>query len=158
MTRQRRVILEEIRNLKVHPSADDVYEAVRRRMPRISLGTVYRNLEVLSGMGEIQKLPVGGPLKRYDKNTHRHYHVRCIACNRVEDVPMDFMGDIEAAMDGSMGFRFLGHHLEFTGLCADCQEAAKDQDHDFSRDPPRFDQSFAINTGRRPGAGPAAGM
>ena len=60
MTRQREVILEEILNAKAHPSADEVYEMVRKRLPRISLGTVYRNLEILSELGEIQKLELGG--------------------------------------------------------------------------------------------------
>lgn len=123
MTRQRRVILEEMRKLMIHPSADDVYAVVRRRLPRISLGTVYRNLEVLSELGEIQKLEVGGPLMRYDKTVRPHYHIRCIRCQRVDDVPMEFMGDIESALDGSMGYRFLAHHLEFTGICPICRGA-----------------------------------
>ncbi len=55
ITRQRRVILEELRRVNNHPSADEIYEIVRRRMPRISLGTVYRNLEMLTELGEIQK-------------------------------------------------------------------------------------------------------
>jgi Fur family ferric uptake transcriptional regulator len=59
MTRQRRVILEELRKVNTHPSADEIYEIVRKRLPRISLGTVYRNLEILSESGDIQKLEPG---------------------------------------------------------------------------------------------------
>jgi len=66
MTRQRRVILEELQSKNNHPSADELYERVRAHLPRISLGTVYRNLEVLCELGEIQKLGLSGPLKRYD--------------------------------------------------------------------------------------------
>ena len=66
MTRQRKVILEELLKQNAHPSADEIYQMVRRRMPRISLGTVYRNLEVLASMGKIQKLELSGALKRYD--------------------------------------------------------------------------------------------
>ena len=66
MTRQRRVILEELRKVKTHPSADEIYEIVRKRLPRISLGTVYRNLEILSESGDIQKLEPGCSLKRFD--------------------------------------------------------------------------------------------
>ena len=56
MTRQRGIILEELRKINTHPSADEIYERVRKHLPRISLGTVYRNLEILSELGEIQKL------------------------------------------------------------------------------------------------------
>ena len=59
MTRQRQIILEELRKVVTHPSADEVYEMVRKRLPRISLGTIYRNLEILSENGDIQKLELG---------------------------------------------------------------------------------------------------
>ncbi|MBW2321808.1 MAG: transcriptional repressor [Deltaproteobacteria bacterium] len=88
MTKQRQVILEELRQLKTHPSADEIYKVVRRRLPRISLGTVYRNLEVLAKMGEIQKLELSGSIKRYDWNTNKHYHIRCVRCDRVDDAPI----------------------------------------------------------------------
>ncbi|MGD9277844.1 MAG: transcriptional repressor, partial [Desulfobacterales bacterium] len=73
ITKQRQVILEELRQMETHPSADEIYKVVRRRLPRISLGTVYRNLEVLAQMGEIQKLELSGSIKRYDWNTNKHY-------------------------------------------------------------------------------------
>jgi Fur family ferric uptake transcriptional regulator len=73
MTNQRQVILEEIQKVNTHPTADEVYETVRKRLPRISLGTVYRNLEILSACGLIQKI---GPLSnqmRFDGITKKHY-------------------------------------------------------------------------------------
>ena len=73
MTQQRQVILEELRNVNTHPSADEIYEMVRKRLPRISLGTVYRNLEILCASGEIQKLEAGGSIKRFDGNPRNHY-------------------------------------------------------------------------------------
>jgi Fur family ferric uptake transcriptional regulator len=87
MTRQRQIILEELRKADTHPSADEVYETVRKRLPRISLGTVYRNLEILSELGEIQKLELGGDLKRFDRKPNKHYHIRCMNCGRVDDAP-----------------------------------------------------------------------
>jgi Fur family ferric uptake transcriptional regulator len=72
MTRQRRVILEELRKVDTHPSADEVYEMVRKRLPRISLGTIYRNLEILSETGEIQRLETGSHLKRFDGRADDH--------------------------------------------------------------------------------------
>ena len=79
VTRQRRVILEELRKLTSHPTAPALYEVVRRRLPRISLGTVYRNLELLARAGFIQRLDLQGAEARFDGNPEHHYHVRCRA-------------------------------------------------------------------------------
>ena len=90
MTQQRQVILEELRNVNTHPSADEIYEMVRKRLPRISIGTVYRNLEILCASGEIQKLEFGCSLKRFDGVATAHYHISCLDCDRVIDAPSDF--------------------------------------------------------------------
>ncbi|MBW2172694.1 MAG: transcriptional repressor, partial [Deltaproteobacteria bacterium] len=89
MTPQRKVILEELRMADSHLTADDVYKMVRARLPRISLGTVYRNLEILSRLGMIHKLELGGMQKRFDGKTQDHYHLRCLRCGRIDDVPME---------------------------------------------------------------------
>ena len=120
MTTQRKVILEELRKLNTHPSADEIYEVVRFRLPRISLGTVYRNLEVLSELGEIQKLELSGSLKRFDWNTNKHYHIRCIRCDRVEDAPIAPLNQLEDELYDATVFEIIGHNLEFTGLCPEC--------------------------------------
>ena len=120
MTTQRKVILEELRKLNTHPSADEIYEVVRLRLPRISLGTVYRNLEVLSELGEIQKLELSGSLKRFDWNTNKHYHIRCIRCDRVEDAPVAPLNRLEDELYDATVFEIIGHNLEFTGLCPEC--------------------------------------
>jgi Fur family ferric uptake transcriptional regulator len=120
MTRQREVILEEIRRAKLHPSADEVYELVRQRLPRISLGTVYRNLEILSEIGEIQKLELGGDLKRFDWNPKKHYHIRCLNCGRVDDAPIAPLKRIEDELYGATVYTIFGHRLVFEGLCPTC--------------------------------------
>ena len=120
MTRQRKVILEELRKLNTHPSADQIYEVVRHRLPRISLGTVYRNLEVLSELGEIQKLELSGLLKRFDWNTKKHYHIRCVRCSRVDDAPIAPLNQLDNELYGATVFEIIGHNLEFTGLCPEC--------------------------------------
>lgn len=124
MTRQRKVILEELQKQKTHPSADEIYQIVRRRMPRISLGTVYRNLEVLVQMGEIQKLELSGALKRYDWDTNKHYHIRCVGCDRVDDAPVAPLNQLENELYGTTVFEIIGHNLEFTGLCPKCSKNA----------------------------------
>jgi len=120
MTRQRQVILEELRKVKTHPSADEIYEIVKKRLPRISLGTVYRNLEILTRLGEIQHVELGGSMKRFDGDPKSHYHIRCIRCARVDDVQMEPLPQIEAAVAGSTDYTVTGHRLEFQGLCRKC--------------------------------------
>ena len=127
MTRQRKIILEELRMVDTHPSADEIYEKVRRRLPRISLGTVYRNLEILSKTGVIQKLEPGCTLKRFDGNPHDHYHIRCMQCDRIVDAHFDIDLTLppEACKDNN--FEITGHKLEFIGLCSACSESSKSQ-------------------------------
>lgn len=120
MTKQRQVILEELRRLKTHPTAKELYELVRTRLKKISLGTVYRNLEVLSGAGIIQKLEVSGTEKRFDGMVENHYHIRCVRCGRVGDVPVDPIPGIEDAAKAVRGYRIMSHRLEFLGFCDGC--------------------------------------
>jgi len=122
MTRQRRVILEEIRKYNNHPAADEIYERVRKQLPRISLGTVYRNLEVLCEMGEIQRLELSGAVKRYDCIVNKHYHIRCVGCGRVDDAPIAPLNELEDDLYGTTVFEIIGHNLEFTGLCPQCSK------------------------------------
>ena len=122
MTNQRQVILEEIQKVNTHPTADEVYETVRKRLPRISLGTVYRNLEVLSACGLIQKI---GPLSsqmRFDGITKNHYHLRCIYCGKVEDAPIETVDKLENAVREKSDYSILGHKLEFIGICPKCRK------------------------------------
>jgi len=124
ITNQRQVILEELQSVKTHPTADELYALVRQRMPRISLATVYRNLEWMAANGLVQKIEVGGRQKRYDGTTAEHAHIRCIACGRVADVALS-RHHHEAAdycIVDACGYKVLGCQLEFRGLCPACQE------------------------------------
>jgi len=128
MTRQRAVILEEVRrDLDQHMTADEIYEKVRKRLPRISLGTVYRNLEVLVELNEIQKLELSGSIGRFDGNPKGHYHIRCMRCGRVDNAPVAPMQKLEDKLYGSTVYTIIGHRLEFTGLCPDCSIAEAPQ-------------------------------
>jgi Fur family ferric uptake transcriptional regulator len=132
-TRQRRVILEELRRRNDHPSADELYERVRTRLPRISLGTVYRNLEILTELGEIQTLALSGSMKRFDGIAKKHYHIRCVRCGRVDDAPIAPLNQIEDELYGATVYTIIGHRLEFTGLCPACSRLSEaDQDNDTS--------------------------
>ncbi len=120
MTQQRRIILEELRRYNNHPTADRLYERVRKQMPRISLGTVYRNLEILTAIGEIQTLELSGSQKRFDGNPCKHYHIRCMHCGRVDDAPIAPLSRLEDELYESTVYTIMGHRLEFLGLCPEC--------------------------------------
>jgi Fur family transcriptional regulator, ferric uptake regulator len=122
MTAQRRIILEELRNVLTHPTAGEIYEIVRKRLPRISLGTVYRNLEILTEIGMIQKLEMAGTQKRFDGIVENHYHVRCIRCGRVDDVLAESIPMINEALAEASDYEILWHRLEFVGLCPRCKK------------------------------------
>lgn len=130
MTPQRRVILEEVIKSHAHPTADEIYERVKKRIPRISMGTVYRNLEVLASSGQIQKLDPGRPQMRFDGETSDHYHVICARCGRIEDAafePSDnTLENLEKALGKLTRFGIFGHKLEFIGLCKECIRQEKD--------------------------------
>ncbi|MBI4961788.1 MAG: transcriptional repressor [Desulfomonile tiedjei] len=120
MTEQRRVILEELGKLTCHPTAEELYRLVRHKLPTISIATVYRNLEILSDEGSIWKLDVAGTQRRFDANTANHYHIRCDACGRVDDVHMEPVASIEDTAKEFSGYKVLTHRVEFTGICPDC--------------------------------------
>ena len=126
ITTQRQIILEELAKVKTHPTASELYDMVRKRLPRIGLGTVYRNLELMAENGMILKLEVGGTQKRFDATTDTHYHIRCSSCGRVDDIDTLVLDDLVKEAAASSSYLVQGHHVEFTGICPACQEADKD--------------------------------
>jgi Fe2+ or Zn2+ uptake regulation protein len=121
-TRQRDVVLSVVRSTMDHPGADWVYRQARRRLPRISLGTVYRNLKRLAAEGLIREIHSGAQGTRFDGNTGEHHHVRCVACGRVNDLPLSVDTGREEAAARALNYRILGHHVEVQGLCPQCQD------------------------------------
>jgi Fur family ferric uptake transcriptional regulator len=122
LTTQRQIILEELSKVTSHPTANEVYDMVRKRLPRIGLGTVYRNLELMADSGIILKLEVGGTQKRFDATTETHYHVRCTQCDRVDDIQIPVQLHINDAAAAFTNYQILGHHIEFSGVCSVCQK------------------------------------
>ncbi|MDR2696238.1 MAG: transcriptional repressor [Deltaproteobacteria bacterium] len=119
VTRQRTIILEELRKVVTHPTADELYHMVRRRLPRISLGTVYRNLDLLAEQGEILKIDSSGYSKRFDGNLRPHQHVHCLKCGKVADImlPVSVPDTRHVVLPG---FTITAARLEFDGLCTAC--------------------------------------
>jgi Fur family ferric uptake transcriptional regulator len=120
LTTQRQIILEELDKVTSHPTANEVYDMVRKRLPRIGLGTIYRNLELMAESGIILKLVVGGTQKRFDATVEKHYHIRCTNCGRVDDVDIEVQEKINQIAAESCDYKIFGHHIEFSGICRDC--------------------------------------
>ncbi len=120
LTTQRQIILEELGKVTSHPTANEVYDMVRKRLPRIGLGTVYRNLELMAETGIILKLEVGGTQKRFDATIDPHYHIRCLSCGKVDDIELPVMSDINKTAADLSHYQVLGHHIEFSGICSEC--------------------------------------
>jgi Fur family ferric uptake transcriptional regulator len=120
MTKQRAVILDALRIVRTHPTADEIYSMVRKRLPRISLGTVYRNLDILAASGEILRLERAGAQKRFDGFPIPHQHVLCRKCGRVGDVlsPVECPSWTDAT---APGFTLEEMQIEFIGVCDACQ-------------------------------------
>jgi Fur family peroxide stress response transcriptional regulator len=126
-TRQREAILDVLRGTKSHPSADWVYQEVRKEMPHVSLGTIYRNLRTLSENGEIQELAFGSNHSRFDANPHSHYHFVCESCGSIEDLDMSVVAELDDKVEKLGNYKVLGHRLEFFGICPNCSKIESDR-------------------------------
>jgi Fur family ferric uptake transcriptional regulator len=135
-TPQRRVVLEELSQMKSHPTAAELYAVVRRRLPRISLGTVYRNLEVLHEDGMIRKMEFAGAESRFDGQLEPHDHVRCTECGRIADIFPQGPHQIPIQPQEMAGFQVEGYRLEYFGFCPSCRAKASFSSSQSSLGPP----------------------
>jgi len=124
-TKQREAILKILRNTRAHPNADWIYEEVKKEIPKISKGTVYRNLKVLQESGQISELNLNGTVSRFEAKQESHYHFRCEQCGRVIDVDSPVHRDLDREVAKRTGLKITHHQLEFRGLCHDCQQKSR---------------------------------
>ena len=119
--RKRDAILSCLRSTDIHPSADWIYENVKKEIPSISLGTVYRNLSLFKEQGTILSLGTVRGVERFDGNTAPHVHHICTGCGRVTDLPgIKVPEELSDAAALASGGRVSSCQLSFTGLCGDC--------------------------------------
>lgn len=123
MTRQRRAILEALAATRSHPTALELYELVRARLPGVNPATVYRNLEVLAESGLVRRLDVPGAPRRFDGTVEDHWHVRCLRCGRLGDVEADVPSGAAPPAARAEGWEIVECSLEFLGFCPDCRDA-----------------------------------
>ncbi len=125
MTNQREIILRELKRSKQHLSADELYDIVKKIMPRISLATVYRNLEILSEAGLIGKLEISGRQKRFDYEVSDHDHIYCIICHRVDNLNIERESVKSEQLADEAGYSITGYRVEIIGICPKCQKKQK---------------------------------
>ena len=121
-TKQKEAILGVLQGTTCHPTADWIYTEVRKEIPNISLGTVYRNLRLLRNGGEILELGFSGTFSRFDGRRDNHYHFRCESCGQVFDLDEPVNKEIDERVAHETGFEISHHRLEFRGLCKKCRK------------------------------------
>ncbi|MFH1690226.1 MAG: transcriptional repressor [Candidatus Eisenbacteria bacterium] len=128
MTESRKAILSALCTAGVHPTADEVYLTVREELPKVSLGTVYRNLDLLTNQGLIRTLTAAGEPRRYDGTLDEHHHITCEVCGRVDDVELSCSEPLEELLVDRGGYEVRGYTLRFMGVCGECAGNGKDHE------------------------------
>jgi len=119
---QRERIYQMVKNTDLHPTAQMVYDALHQELPKLSLGTVYRNLHQMAEEGRLMELD--GPVSRFDATVEPHTHLRCSCCGQVADLDLPY----DMGLDGipaARGWTITGHNLLFTGICPACAGSTK---------------------------------
>jgi Fur family peroxide stress response transcriptional regulator len=127
VTPQRMAVIEALMGSTCHPRADQIFDAVRRQYPHISLATVHRTLETLCRIGEARKVTLLHDSARYDGNLSPHHHVICVSCKRIRDIEVSGIEPILENHKAPEGFEALGWSLEMQALCADCRGKMREQ-------------------------------
>ncbi len=122
-SRQRELILETLRKAETHPTAEELYTQVKAQLPNISLGTVYRNLNLLTALGTIGKLDSAGNTSvRYDGRNDEHCHLVCTSCGTITDMDLSLFSDIDATLNTERGFTVQEHAIVLKGICGACAD------------------------------------
>jgi Fur family peroxide stress response transcriptional regulator len=120
-SKQRDAIVRVLRSTSTHPSAEWIYEQVKKEIPSIGLATVYRNLRILEESGEILEMHTLNNTSRFDGDTRTHYHFCCDLCGKIIDLDEPIDTTIETRIAKRTGLKVTRHHLELGGLCLECQ-------------------------------------
>jgi Fur family peroxide stress response transcriptional regulator len=122
LTPQRDAVLQVILNREDHPTANEIFEAARQRLPTISYATVYNSLRYLKDAGLVHEIKFGDSASRYDRETDRHDHAICNECGKLVDFDLPQTAELMQAAARKSRFKPESVHLTLRGLCADCRE------------------------------------
>ena len=124
-TIQKTLVLDVVHSLQNHPTASEVYDNITNTHPTISRATVYRNLNQLAEIGEIQKIEVADGADLFDHRLFKHYHIKCSSCRKIFDVEMEYIQDLDASLKDVNGFSISCHDIMFKGICPECNTSLK---------------------------------
>ena len=120
ITPQRLMIFKILEDNTSHPSAEDVFKRVKKIYPTVSFTTIYKTLETLRDLGEVQELIIDEDRKHYDPNTDTHHHVICSNCKKILDVFEDFSQHVKLPDTLKKDYTVSGFQISFHGICKDC--------------------------------------
>ncbi|MFH0779690.1 MAG: transcriptional repressor [Parcubacteria group bacterium] len=126
-TNQRQLILDYVQSTTLHPTAEQIFNIVRKKMPRISFGTVYRNLDVLEKQGLLKSLCYSKEPARYDAIIDNHYHFVCERCGKIKDLVIDEMLELNDQAAKRHSLSISRHSIMFYGMCGECEEYLQKQ-------------------------------
>ncbi len=124
-SKQRERILQLLKETDTHPTADWVYNQLKKEYPKLSLGNVYRNLNILVEQGLIRELNFGSTFDRYDAVTEKHYHFICQKCGNIYDLNVPYDESADREVEKLTGGKVFFHRKEFYGICKNCLEEEK---------------------------------
>ncbi len=120
-SRQRENILNLLRSTDTHPTASWIYDQMKQEFHNLSMGTVYRNINILVDLNLVRKIGWGSSYDRFDANMDIHYHFVCRRCNAVHDLPLDELSDLNEKVSASTDFEVDEHRIDFYGTCQACK-------------------------------------
>ncbi|MEG2351545.1 MAG: transcriptional repressor [Bacilli bacterium] len=126
-SKQREVVFEVVSKSDDHPEVKKIYERVKEKIPNISLGTVYRNLNTLSADNQIKKI-ISFDGEHFDKTTYEHYHAYCDICKNVFDVNLKFLSDTSEKIEKNTGIKVISCNFIIKGICHNCQKNKKERE------------------------------
>jgi Fur family peroxide stress response transcriptional regulator len=122
LTRQREAVLQVIRSREDHPTASEIFQAARLRLPTISYATVYNSLRFLKETGLVHEIKFGDGASRYDRETERHDHAICNECGKLVDFDLPQAAELMQAAARKSKFKPASVHLTLRGVCPDCRK------------------------------------
>lgn len=121
-TIQKELVLNTVRSMMSHVTAEDVYEQIKGDYPSIGKGTVYRNLGILADEGQIRRVGVPNGPDRFDFTLKEHYHAECAGCGMICDVDMEAIPNMMDRVKDTRGMKFIDYDILFKGICSECQK------------------------------------
>src|SRR5574340_1854771 len=123
LTPQRIAILKFLENNYMHPTAEDIYNEIKKKYPTVSFATVYNTIQALKDRGELTEVTIDPERKHFDPNPMPHHHIICTVCNRIGDIFTDFSAVLHLPEEILTEYTLTGNHIDFYGVCRECRSS-----------------------------------